>query len=105
MDTSKTKGTQGKKPTKADSNKEDTPIRAMILHILKVYPVISPTMLQNALGPMTKAAKWRPILDELIEEELVTLSSETIMTPHGRYNSYRKLSLTDRGLKERVIVN
>jgi hypothetical protein len=82
-----------KPPTEAH---EDVPIREMILHILQIYPVISPTMLQNALGPWLKAALWRPVLDELIEEGLIVMTTETKITPRGRYNAYKKLSLAEQ---------
>jgi hypothetical protein len=80
-------------PTKTPNGHEDVPIREMILHTLQIYPVISPTMLQNALGPWLKAALWRPVLDELIEEGAVVQMQETKLTPRGRYNTYKKLSL------------
>ena len=77
------------------SNKEQTPedVRAKILHLLGIYPVISHTMLQSGLGPYTKPALWRPVLQELIDEGEVLETQDTIDTPSGRYNTYTKLSL------------
>lgn len=46
-------------------------VRERILHTLSVYPKISPTMLQVALGTSTRPALWHPVLDQLIEENLV----------------------------------
>ncbi len=68
-------------------------IEAKILHILKIYPTISPTMLQSGLGPYTKPALWRPVLARLIEEGKVLESQESLQTPSDRYNTYSKLSL------------
>ncbi len=70
-------------------------IATKILHILSIYPVISPTMLQGGLGPYMKPAQWRPVLASLIEDDKVIESSESMMTPNDRYNTYTKLSLPD----------
>lgn len=68
-------------------------IEAKILHILAIYPVISPTMLQGGIGPYLKPATWRPVLKQLIEDGKVIESQESVTTPAGRYNNYAKLSL------------
>ncbi len=79
----------------SQSVKGQTPeqIEAKILHILGIYPVISPTMLQSGLGPYTKPELWRPALIELIAAGKVVESQESLQTPAGRYNAYTKLSL------------
>ena len=68
-------------------------IEMKILHILSIYPVISPTMLQAGLGPSTKPLFWRPILTTLIEDGKVREEHESKMTPSDRSNTYTKLSL------------
>jgi len=68
-------------------------IEAKILHILGIYPVISPTMLQSGLGPYTKPALWRPVLAQLIADGKVVEDQESLQTPSERYNTYSKLSL------------
>ncbi len=68
-------------------------VEAKILHLLKIYPIISPTMLQGGLGPYTKPAIWRPALQKLIEEGKVEETQESLQTPSERYNTYTKLSL------------
>ncbi len=70
-------------------------IEAKIIHQLKIYPIISPTMLQGALGPSLKPSLWRPVLMGLIERGIVREEQETLLTPAERYNNYIKLSLTD----------
>jgi len=79
----------------SQSIKEQTPeeIRAKIIHILGIYPLISPTMLQSGLGPYTKPALWRPVLAQLIEEGVIKETQESLQTPSERYNTYSKLSL------------
>ena len=72
---------------------ESDDIRDKILHILSIYPVISPTMLQGGLGPSLKPAVWRPILSELIDSGKVEETQDSMRTPTQRYNTYTKLSL------------
>ena len=69
-------------------------LRKQILHVLSIYPVISPTMLQAALGPQKKPKDWRPILEELItighvEREM----TQPIESPAGRFINYTKIRL------------
>ncbi len=68
-------------------------IKDKILHILKIYPVISPTMLQGGLGPYMRPAQWRPVLKTLVEKGKVLETQESLQTHAGRYNMYSKLSL------------
>lgn len=68
-------------------------IRTKILHLLRIYPIISPTMLQGGLGPAMKPVLWRPVLDELLKEGAVIQEQESMLTPTERYNTYTKLSL------------
>lgn len=81
---------EGSQSVKEQSAQE---IEAKILHILGIYPVISPTMLQSGLGPYTKPALWRPVLAELILTGQVVETQESLQTPSERYNTYSKLSL------------
>jgi hypothetical protein len=66
-------------------------VRAKILHTLSIFPIISPSMLQIGLG--YPAAHWRPILRQLINEELVTEDMLVTPTPGGRHQTYTLLSL------------
>ena len=68
-------------------------IEAKILHLLGIYPIISPTMLQGVLGPPVKPALWRPVLEQLIEDGKVIAEQEGLLTPAERYNNYSKLRL------------
>lgn len=74
--------------TDADINAARENVRAKILHILHIYPRISPTMLQGGLGPSCKPSIWRTILTEMIDEGLVEQVSENHKTPSGRNNTY-----------------
>lgn len=68
-------------------------IRAKILHLLRIYPIISPTMLQSGLGAYIRPGSWRPILAELLEAGKVVEDQESRQTPADRYNTYSKLML------------
>ena len=68
-------------------------IQRRILHLLGIYPVVSPTMLHVALGPSTKADNWKPVLEELIEAEIVGREFIVSEAPTGRHNTYTKLFL------------
>ncbi len=68
-------------------------IKTKILHLLGIYPVISPTMLQGGLGPQIKPIDWRPVLNELIANGEVIEGTASLQTPTDRFNTYTKLSL------------
>jgi len=76
-----------------ESHVTDEDIRIKILHLLRIYPIISPTMLQGGLGPPMKPVAWRPVLEAMIKEGLVVQDQESMMTPTERYNTYTKLHL------------
>lgn len=78
-------------PTPTEEEKQE--LRDKILHLLSIYPVVSPTMLQGGVGPYVKPAIWRPILRDLIEEGKVVETQQSMMTPKGRYNTYTKIML------------
>ncbi len=76
-----------------DTIDTEAEIENRILHLLHIYPIISPTMLQGGLGPYVKPKNWRPVLAKLVEEGKVVESQESLQTPSNRYNTYSKLSL------------
>ena len=68
-------------------------IRTKIVHLLKIYPVVSPTMLQSGLGPSLRPAIWRPVLRSMIADSTILEESISKETPAGRYNDYKMLRL------------
>jgi len=68
-------------------------ISAKILHVLGIYPIISPTMLQSGIGAYIKPAEWREVLADLVKRGKVVEDTFNGQTPTGRYNSYNLLSL------------
>ena len=69
-------------------------IRDKICHLLKLFPRISPSMMQVGIGPAVPPKMWRPLLEQLITEGKVMRTSELHETPGGRQQSYTILSLT-----------
>ncbi len=67
-------------------------IREKITHILTIYPVLSPSMLQTGLGNL-KPRDWRPILEQMIEEAVVGRAHDVILTPNGADRSYTTIYL------------
>lgn len=70
-------------------------LQERIVHVLTVYPCISPTMLQAGIGPSVKPEMWRPILEDLIAAGIIIREIDARTTPAGRSNVYTKLSLVD----------
>jgi hypothetical protein len=85
--------TQQPKGTEEEQGITEQEVETKILHVLAIYPIISPTMLQGGLGPYMKPATWRPVLNRLIAEGKVEEHQESILSPSNRYNTYSKLSL------------
>ncbi len=79
--------------TERIEQEETADIRAKILHLLRIYPIISPTMLQGGLGPAMRPAKWRPIYQELIAEGLIVVTPRSLQTHQERFNTYTCVQL------------
>ena len=71
-----------------------------IIHTLTIFPIISPSMLQAALGPGCAARLWRPVLQQLIDSGAVIQKEQVATTPTGRQNSYTQLMLSPDKQKE-----
>ncbi len=87
-----------KKVNDSDNDTED--IATKILHLLSIYPIISPTMLQGGLGPQMRPASWRPVLAQLVKDGKVIESNKSMTTPADRYNTYIRLSLTGTDISD-----
>ena len=71
---------------------EQRRVREKILRVLGVYPTISPAMLHIGIGTSVRTSLWRPILDKLIAEELVT-ETRTYIEINGKSKQYVLISL------------
>lgn len=70
-------------------------IKAKIIHLLEVYPVISPSMMQIGIGSSLPAKLWRPILNQMLKDEILKMDVFVHPTATGRQQSYTLLSLKD----------
>ena len=73
-------------------------IRENILHILSIFPTISPSMLHITLGGSLPTKVWKPILEALIQSKLVERNEHVAPAPNGRTRCYTLLSLCDKSL-------
>lgn len=62
----------------------DKLIEQKILHVLSLFPIISPSMLQMSLGTGVTAAIWKPVLERMIENEEVYRYEKLSVSPGGR---------------------
>lgn len=76
---------------------DELEIQDKILHILSVYPQISPSMLQISLN--LPASSWKPALEHLIKDEKVVRMVVVMNTPTGRLQSHTILHLTSTELR------
>jgi hypothetical protein len=65
---------------------EQTKLR--ILHGLEVFPFISASMLNQAIGTGTPNDLWRPCLEALVSEGKVIEHIHAAKSPTGRAQSY-----------------
>lgn len=68
-------------------------LRDKIAHILSIYPILSPSMLQIGLGPNVPPRVWKPILRGMIDQGVVLKEEAIVETPLGQHRPYTKLQL------------
>jgi hypothetical protein len=71
-------------------------LRSKIIHVLSVYPQLSPSMLQVGLGTSLPPNIWKPHLDELIEEGVILRTQRVVESPIGRAQNYVILELAQK---------
>jgi hypothetical protein len=77
-------------------------IRSRIIHVLTLYPRLNHTMLQVGLGTAFPPRFWRPVLNKMIVEGIITQDEEMRQGPTGRYNMYTFLSMSQQVVEENV---
>ena len=70
-------------------------IRLKIIAVLKIYPKISPSMLQCGIGSSLPATLWRPVLQEMVDAAEVEINHEVHLSGNGRSTSYAIISLVE----------
>lgn len=73
-------------------------VQLKILSTLYTYPKISPSMLNTGIGPAIPPAIWRPALQHLVEQGLVTEGQTNRHGITGRSNTQRHVELSPAGL-------
>lgn len=73
----------------------DDIIRARLIHVLTIYPGISPSMLQVGIGTAISPKMWHPIMNRLKEEGIVKESEYMAQAPNGRDLTYKKLTIVN----------
>lgn len=68
-------------------------IRARLVHVLTIYPGISPSMLQVGIGTALSPKMWHPIMAKLKAEGFVQEEEVMSQAPNGRDLTYKKLTL------------
>lgn len=69
-------------------------IKKRILHTLKIFPILSHSMLQQGIGTGFPPQLWAPVLETLIEEGLVIRTQTSATHPVTlRSQTYTLLSL------------
>lgn len=71
----------------------ETVIRERIEHILKIYPKVSMSMLQVAIGTGLAPALWHPVLNKMLLDNVVSKKMFSCATPTGRSQTYTVISL------------
>lgn len=69
-------------------------LRDKIVHTLTIWPYLSPSMLQVAIGTSVSSGLWHPILQKLIDDERVVRETFSAKSPAGRDQTYTVIRLT-----------
>ncbi len=75
------------------TNSESNGMEKNIVHILSIFPKISPSMLHITLGSSIPKAMWNPSLESLIADGTVMREEHVCSAPNGRSRHYTLLSL------------
>ena len=70
--------------------------RERILHALEIFPFISGSMLNQAIGTSTPTKLWKPLLEQLIAEGKVKETHIHAKSPTGRAQTYTVIHLAKR---------
>lgn len=71
-------------------------IRSRLIHVLTIYPGISPSMLQVGIGTALSPKMWHPIMDKLKADGIVKEDEFMAQAPNGRDLTYKKLVLVSQ---------
>lgn len=83
-------------PTLENTEEQDLKqdIEDKLIHLLKIYPYLSPSMLQVGLGTSMPSKLWKPVLEELIGRHVIGEENLMMLSTKGRHQTYTRLHLT-----------
>ena len=67
-----------------------------IVHLLQVYPVLSPTLIQALLGAKARPRVWKPIMEVMIKDGTLVRSEMVSENSWGQFHSYTCIRLSDK---------
>jgi hypothetical protein len=70
-----------------------TSMKDKIIHVLTIYPKVSPTMLQVGIGTGISPDIWHPVIERLMIDGIVEKTQVSSPTPKGRSQVYTIISL------------
>lgn len=82
------------------TEEQDEHITDKIIGVLKIYPKISPSMMQIGIGSSLPTSIWKPVLEDLIERKIVVRDVIVALSASSRNQSYTVLSLADNTYNE-----
>ena len=78
-------------------------IRSRIIHVLTIYPGISPSMLQVGIGTALGPKLWHPVMERLKASGRVVETEKMAQTPGGRDLTYKILTLGAEGKPQPIL--
>ena len=76
---------------------DQTQIQEQLTHLLKVYPVLSPTLIQGLLGSNIRPTFWKPVLEAMIDEGSISRDEVQAQNAYGQFRSYTCIRLNNGG--------
>lgn len=76
-------------------SEQDEVWKQKILHVLGIYPRLSPSMIQIGIGPSIPSAVWKPIMEKMIEDGTLKRENLSLKGPTGRDNNYAVISIAE----------
>ncbi len=76
-----------------EEKSQEVDIEDRILHLLTIFPKISPSMMQIGIGSALPPRWWKPVLEKLIKSGKVQMDHIVSTTSTGRTQTYTVLSL------------
>jgi hypothetical protein len=80
---------------KEDNDNYDEYLKQRITHILSIYPELSPSMIQVALGASISSRWWKPVLEQMVNEGTLARRFAYSKGPGGKGRSYTLIRLNE----------